>query len=382
MSVCKKIFCFLLASVLLIGVLVYTVPVSAISVSAKSAILIDANSETVLYEKNGREKLPMASTTKIMTALVAIEGFDLEETISIPSEATGIEGSSIYLCVGEKLTLRQLLYALLLSSANDAATAIAIHCSGSIEAFAEKMNSTAKAIGLESTHFDNPHGLDSKDHYTTAYDLAKLTAYALKISEFKKIVSTYKAEIPLGDNKNARLLVNHNKLLRSYDGAIGVKTGFTKKSGRCLVSAAERNGTVLIAVTLKAPDDWRDHTVMLDYGFENYVSEKLSPDPSVFSMPVVSGTASTVACAAREDIYALLPKDHGVLICRIEMPRFEYAPIAKGEILGKVTYFCDGQELASTDIVALQDTSLEKQKYTIWDRITNFIKKVLYEQNK
>lgn len=372
MSVCKKLCCFFISAVILTCFLVYSLPASAVSVSAESAILIDAQSGNVLYEKDAEKIRPMASTTKIMTALVAIEGFDIDMTVKIPPEATGIEGSSIYLCAGEKLTLRQLVYALMLSSANDAATAIAIYCAGSVESFADKMNDTARRIGLSNTHFDNPHGLDSSSHYTTAADLAKLTAYAIKSPEFKKIVSTYKMEIPLGENNNARLLVNHNKLLRSYDGAIGVKTGFTKKSGRCLVSAAERNGITLIAVTLNAPDDWRDHTAMLDYGFENYVSEKLTLEPSALSMPVISGNVSSVPCAMRSDLSALLPKDHGAIVCRIEMSRFEYAPVEAGEVVGKVTYFCDGQRLADTDIVALQGAELKRQKYTVWDKIIDF----------
>ena len=374
MSVFKKSLCFFISAIVLTGFLANLVPVSALSVSAKSAILIDASSQTALYEKNSKEKLPMASTTKIMTAVIALEGFDPDEAVSIPAEAVGIEGSSVYLCAGERLTLRQLVYALMLSSANDAATAIAIYCSGSIEAFAEKMNVKAKEIGLDSTHFDNPHGLDSPSHYTTAYDLARLTAYAIKNPEFKEIVSTYKAEIPLGESNNARLLVNHNKLLRSYDGAIGVKTGFTKKSGRCLVSAAERNGTILISVTLNAPDDWRDHTAMLDYGFKNYVSEKLTLDQKHLSVPIISGTESSVPCSLLSEPTALLPKDHEKVSCRIEMSRFEYAPVAKGEILGKARYFCDGREIASADIVALKSVELKKQKHTIWDKIIYFFK--------
>ena len=370
MSVCKKIFCFFFSSIIIICFLTSSTPTNAISVSAESAILIDAHSGKVLYQKNANAVRPMASTTKIMTALVAIENFDLNSKVRISPEATGIEGSSIYLCAGEELTLRQLVYALMLSSANDAATAIAIYCCGSIEAFAALMNDKAQDLGLKSTHFDNPHGLDSTAHYTTASDLAQLTAYAIRIPEFKEIVSTYKTEIPLEKNNTARLLVNHNKLLRSYDGAIGVKTGFTKKSGRCLVSAAERNGTVLIAVTLKAPDDWRDHTVMLDYGFENYVSKKLSPQ---LSIPVISGSASVVPCSLSSDLSVLLPKDHGDLVCRIEASRFEYAPISKGEVLGTAIYFCDGKEIARADIVALESVKLKKQRYTIWDRIINFL---------
>jgi D-alanyl-D-alanine carboxypeptidase/D-alanyl-D-alanine carboxypeptidase (penicillin-binding protein 5/6) len=317
----------------------------------------------------------MASTTKIMTAVVAIEGYDLDTNVKIPAAAVGIEGSSIYLCEGEELTLRQLLYALLLSSANDSATAIALHCAGSAEAFADMMNDTARRLGLINTHFDNPHGLDSDSHYTTARDLAKLAAYALTLNEFKTISSTYKTQIPLAGTENARLLVNHNKLLRSYEGIIGVKTGFTKKSGRCLVSAAERDGIILVAVTLNAPDDWADHRAMLDFGFDNYTAVELTKGISPLPLPVISGDTSLIQCAPREQLSAILPKDHGTILCRIEMDRFAYAPVEQNEVVGKIYYFCDGRELGCTDIITLQGTRLKKQKYTIWDRISDFFTK-------
>lgn len=371
MSVCKKLSVFTLSVILFFSCVFQA---SALSVSAGSAILIDAKSGLILFEKNADKIRPMASTTKIMTAVVAIEGYDLDTVINIPAAAVGIEGSSIYLCEGESLTLRQLLYALLLSSANDAATAIALHCAGSIEAFAEMMNQTAQKLGLVNTHFDNPHGLDSDSHYTTARDLARLAAYAITLPEFKEISSTYKTQIPLAGVENTRLLVNHNKLLRSYDGIIGVKTGFTKKSGRCLVSAAERNGTILIAVTLNAPDDWADHKAMLDFGFDNYISVDLTKDISTLTLPVVSGDIGLIQCAPREQLTAMLPKDHGAILCRIEMDRFAYAPVEQSESVGRITYFCDGRELGCTDIITLQSAALKKQKYTIWDRISDFFK--------
>ena len=261
------------------------------------------------------------------------------------------------------------MYALLLSSANDAATAIAIEIGGSIEGFSDLMNDTAKKIGLNNTHFDNPHGLDSDTHYTTAKDLAALAAYAMKIPEFREIVSKYKAQIPMCGTENGRLLVNHNKLLKSYEGVIGVKTGFTKKSGRCLVSAAERDGALLIAVTLSAPDDWRDHAAMLDYGFENYVSVPLSDGNINVNIPVVSGKADTVSCGTLEDVHVLLPKDHKNIVCRVESDRFLYAPVDVGESVGKVIFSCDGKTLAELELVALHPIELKPQKYTFWDKI-------------
>ncbi len=198
---------------------------SDMDVSARGAALYCPETCDFLYEKNGDVRMPMASTTKIMTALVAVKIGDLKEKIRIPSEAVGIEGSSLYLKEGEVLTLEELLYGLMLRSANDAATAIALSLCGSVEAFADEMNAYAKDLGLKDTHFDNPHGLDSETHYTTAKDLARLGAAAIENETVRHIASTYK--IIIGENESARLIVNHNKLLRSYDGAIGLKTGIT-----------------------------------------------------------------------------------------------------------------------------------------------------------
>ena len=340
-------------------------PIRAIGVSARSAILIDANTGQVLFQSNANQRMPMASTTKIMTAVVAIENMDLSARIKIPKEAVGIEGSSIYLCEGEILTLEELLYALMLASANDAAVAISIAVSGSVEDFALLMNQTAQRLGLDDTHFENPNGLDSSGHYTTAYDLAKLTAYALSIPKFCEIVSTYKKSIPLNDQPNARLLVNHNKLLRSYDGAIGVKTGFTKKSGRCLVSAAKRDDMTLIAVTLNAPDDWHDHKAMLDFGFENYYSVLLG-DFSI-ELPLISGEKTVVRCSADEKSFKLLPADHGEISCVVEMYPFVYAPVELGEKLGEIVYYLDDDEIARFPILSLEAVGAIKKNRTVWD---------------
>ena len=238
---------------------------SKISVSAHSAALYQPETNTFLYSKNADLRMPMASTTKIMTALVALEESSLDEIIIIDDRAVGIEGSSAYLKSGEAFTMEELLYALLLQSANDAAVAIANHIGGSSEGFAGLMNEKACSLGLEDTHFTNPHGLNDEAHYTTAYDLAKIAAQALKNEKFKEIVSTYKKTF-LNDERS-RTYVNHNKLLNLYEGCIGVKTGFTRQSGRCLVGAAERDGALLISVTLSAPNDWNDHKTLWNYGF-------------------------------------------------------------------------------------------------------------------
>ena len=248
---------------------------AGISLSAQSAIMIEAGSGEVVYSKNPDQRMPMASTTKIMTALVALENCDLQKKVTVSRDATNIEGSSIYLYPGEEMTMLDLLYGMMLESATDAAAAIAIEIGGDIEGFADMMNEKARALGLENTHFDNPHGLDSEEHYTTARELAIIAREAYSHPKFKEIASTLKKTIPLDGDEGARLLINHNKLLRRYEGATGIKTGFTKKSGRCLVSSARKDSLEFIAVTLNSPDDWNDHKKMLDLGFSRYESRTL-----------------------------------------------------------------------------------------------------------
>ncbi len=334
------------------------------SVSAKGAVLIEAESREILFEKNAHLPMGMASTTKIMTALVALESMDPDTLVTIPKEAVGIEGSSIYLIEGEQLTLCELLYALLLSSANDAATAIAIAVGGSEEAFCAQMNQRARELGLQSTRFENPHGLYHEDHYTTAYELAVIAAHALSIPLFREIVSTYTKKIHHDGIPNVRLLCNHNKLLRSYEGAIGVKTGFTKKTGRTLVSAAERDGMTLIAVTLDAPNDWRDHTAMLDFGFASYESVTVAPAGALrIPFPVVGGKRSEVALTNEEALTMILPKGHDAPTVRVQAyGRFLFAPVSEGEAVGRITASVKDRSVSSDLRTAESVEVLPKKK--------------------
>lgn len=339
----------------------------AVSVSAYSAVLIDARDCNILYAKNAAERLPMASTTKIMTAIIAIEYGDLNATVEIPSAAVGVEGSSIYLYTGEKLTLLDLLYALLLESANDAAAAIALTIAGSEEEFSHLMNDKAAELGLSDTRFQNPHGLDAEGHFTTAIDLARLSAYALKNETFAKIVSTRKTTIPLNGTEGFRLLINHNKMLRSYEGAIGVKTGYTRHSGRCLVSAAERDGLTLIAVTLNASNDWNDHRKMLDYGFSSYVSiSLLGVGKYDLMMPLTGGFNEWVKCTNAEEVRVTLPKIHGVISCTVECPRFIIAPVKSGEAVGKIIYTCDGRTVGESELVTTSAAESKDSRRGFW----------------
>ncbi|MBQ7337694.1 MAG: D-alanyl-D-alanine carboxypeptidase [Clostridia bacterium] len=385
----RQMLAVLVAMVILTLGILTPLPVSALtsasapfSLSAQAALLLDADSGAVLYEHNARTRLPMASTTKIMTALVVVENIDPSTSVCIDRRAVGIEGSSIYLYEGEWLTVEQLLMGLLLESANDAAVALAIAVSGSVEEFTVLMNRKAAALGLKDTHFENPHGLDATTHYTTAYDLGLIAAAALTHPILQRIMSTRRATIPLCDMRDpnmadtddsltvdedtipvgSRVLLNHNKMLRYYDGAIGVKTGYTKRSGRCLVSAAERDGLTLIAVTLNAPDDWNDHTTLLDYGFSRYTHVTLcSMGEYQTLLPVSGGKEGYVMVTNRLDAALTLPRDHGALTCRVELPRFLLAPVAAQSEIGRLIFLCDTdnngtkEEIAAVPLHAMYD---------------------------
>ncbi|MBE6588865.1 MAG: D-alanyl-D-alanine carboxypeptidase [Ruminococcaceae bacterium] len=381
MSKIKKSILFLLCLCLLLPSLCPTThatdATSSLSVSAQSAILIEAESGKVIYEKEANRALPMASTTKIMTALVALEEMSPDTLVTVDGAAVGTEGSSVYLIEGEQLTLAQLLYALLLESANDAAVAIAIAVAGSVEEFAALMNERAKALGLTDTHFTNPHGLDHEEHYTTAHELAIIAREALSNELFCTIVSTRKTTIPHAGEEGVRLLVNHNKLLRLYEGCIGVKTGYTQRSGRCLVSAAERDGVRLIAVTINASSDWDDHTRMLDHGFSLFRSVTLcKSDELLYPLPVVGGTDAYVMLGNRETVTATLPKSATEIETRIECRRFEYAQISEGETYGKAVFLSDTdgdgrkETVGECPLTALYTVSKKAHKNKFWAWLT------------
>ncbi|EJL25977.1 D-alanyl-D-alanine carboxypeptidase family protein [Brevibacillus sp. BC25] len=246
------------------------------SLSAEGAALIDVESGRILYSKNGTKKMRIASLTKTMTAIVAIEMGKLDAQVTVPPQAVGVEGSSIYLKNGEKLTLEELLYGLMLRSGNDAAVTIATHIGGSVPGFTYLMNEKAAMIGMEHTNFTNPHGLDdSNQHYSTAEDMAKLSAYALHNPVFRQIVSTKVKDISWEGEQWDRRLLNKNKMLHLYNGADGVKTGYTKIAKRCLASSATRDGRQLATITLNASDDWNDSAKLMDWGFANYPLQEL-----------------------------------------------------------------------------------------------------------
>lgn len=343
----------------------------ALRVSARAATLYEPESGVFLYSKNENERLPMASTTKIMTAIVVAEACEPEEIVKIAPEAVGIEGSSAYLSAGECFSVEELLYALLLSSANDAAAALAYHVAGSIDGFATLMNEKAAELGLSDTHFSNPHGLDDSEHYTTAHDLALIAACAVKNDRLRQICSTYKKSFV--SEERSRTYVNHNKLLNSYDGSIGMKTGFTKKSGRCLVGAAERGGLTFISVTLDAPSDWSDHRQMLDYGYDKLekITFARAGDYS-YDLKLLEGEAASVRVQSMDDASVILPRGEYEVKEYIKLPRYTVAPVKRGDILGTVVFTLDGKYAAEVKLVSTEDAPV-RERESFFKKIYNAI---------
>ena len=268
--------------------------------SAKSAILVHADTGTVLYEKNADEHMLIASTTKIMTAIVVLEHCELDDTVEVDARSAGIEGSSMYIKAGETYTVEELLYGLLLVSGNDAASALALHVSENIEDFAALMNEKAAELGMTESSFKNAHGLDEDGHYSTARDMAKLAAYCMENEDFARIAGTVSHTV------GEQTLVNHNRLLREYEGCIGLKTGYTMAAGRTLVSCAERDGARYVCVTLNDPDDWDDHKALYDWAFANYSFAEVIPAGLSHEVPVISGAESSAVAQTEGSARALI----------------------------------------------------------------------------
>lgn len=342
----------------------------AVSVSAESAVLLSAETGTVLYDKNADTQRGMASTTKIMTALLALEYADEHgnPAVKITEEMVAVEGSSMGLRAGDSLTLSDLTAGMMATSGNDAANAVALTVGGSSENFAELMNARAAELSLTNTHFVTPSGLDDPEHYSTARDMAQLTRAALQNEAFSEIVSQTNITVELQSPQRHITYQNHNKLLTLYEGCIGVKTGYTKKSGRCLVSAARRDGVTLICVTLSAPDDWNDHTVLLDYGFSQAKTYPLATECKT-QLPVVGGVSDTVTVTGKlSGTLSLLSGEEQSLIEVRYLPRFAYAPICQGDELGTIELALGGTVLYSAPLTAVFDVA-EKPKQGFWERV-------------
>ena len=305
---------------------------------------------------------PYYRTNEHTAKLLSNEDCEMATSFTVTEEMlSAAGGNSMSLKVGENIPFQDLLKGLVVQNANDAALVLASVVGGNITSFVEKMNEKAAELGLSDTHFENPHGLDAEDHYTTAKDLARLGAAAIQNETVRKIASTYK--ITIGEGESARLIVNHNKLLRSYDGAIGLKTGFTKKCGRCLVGAAERDGVTLVTATLSAPDDWADHRRMLDFGFEALTAyARLLPEEFTREISVLGGEKSTVTVYNREGFSLVERAGLGEVTMRLSLNPTAAAPIAEGDVLGKILFLRDGEMLGSLDLVAKESISAAKQR--------------------
>lgn len=343
-------------------ILVFSFPAEAIS--AQSAVLMDCATGRILYSKQPDKKSLIASTTKIMTALIVCEQCNVLDRMRIPKEAVGIEGSSMYLREGEILTIQDLLYGLMLRSGNDAAVALALYCGGTVEGFAHLMNDKAHSLGLSNTHFENPNGLDAQNHYSTANDLAVLASYAMKNPIFAKIVSTKNVKV------GERTLTNHNKLLWQLDGADGVKTGYTRAAGRILVSSAVRDGRRLVAVTINAPNDWQDHIQLLEQGFQKYSPRQIVLENEVLGMTeIAGGMQNTVELVAAEPFSFSLSQDEKITIS-LPAPGFVYAPIAAGQSAGFAQIYMNGQWIGKVPLIYGKTIEqLPQQKRSLWDRM-------------
>ena len=330
------------------------------SISARSYVVMEQSLNKVLMAKNENVRMKPASTTKILTAICALEEGNLSDMVTASYLASSQEGSSIYLKKGDKLSLENMVYGLMLNSGNDAAVAISEHIKGNVEKFASLMNKKAKEIGAKNSNFTNPNGLDHPDHYVTAYDLALITSYALNCEKFSEIVKT-KTKVINGENGFKRFLTNHNRMLNQYEGCIGVKTGFTKKSGRTLVTAAEKDGIKLIVVTLNAPDDWRDHEKLLNEGFLRVKKERIIEKDSIAGYSFVKDAyVDKVDVRFKEDFYGVLidGKNDYSIECKFDKLK---APIKTGDKAGEAVVKINNKEIYKCDLVASKEIERTKK---------------------
>ncbi len=358
----KKLVCIIGC----IAVLLNSFTVSAYNTSAKAAVVIDGYTGEILYSQNCDERLPMASTTKIMTALLLCElGGDLTQEVVTTREMVMVEGSSMGLQIGDTVSYHALLYGMMLASGNDAANTTAIAISGSVSKFVDLMNERAQAMGLKDTHFVTPSGLDADEHYTTAYELAIIAKEALANENFAKAAASQSARLCYGNPPYNRTLTNHNKLLKMYDDIIGVKTGFTSKSGRCLVSASEKDGKFVIAVTLNDGNDWADHRALLDLGLSLIKIKTFSPKISEIFIDVTDGSNLDVKIPSA----TINISENSSVDYLINLPYFLYAPIKEGEQIGSIGYYCNDVLVSELQIVAQHNIEYRQNKLILFFEI-------------
>ena len=364
-------------SLCLVGALCPVARAAGPEVSAQSAVVLTADTGAVLFEKDGHTPRPVASTTKIMTALLALEAAQEQgdPLVDITQEMVAVEGSSMGLQAGDSISLTGLAAGMLLASGNDAANAAALYLDGSLESFAARMNQRAAALGMEDTHFVTPSGLDGEDaqglgHLSTAYDMALLARAALEDQAFRQLCSSPSLAVEFAEPVKRVTYTNHNKLLAQYQGCVGVKTGFTKEAGRCLVSAAERDGALLIAVTLNAPNDWQDHTALLDYGFTQVEPYQLAGGDVRLTVPVVGSPVEVMSLRGSNGGEVTLPLGQGAQVERVvHAPKFLYAPVEAGEQVGEICWYLEGQLLDSAPLTAAGAAPLQEKAPSLWERL-------------
>lgn len=364
-------------SLCLVGALCPVAQAAGPEVSAQSAVVLTADTGAVLFEKDGHTPRPVASTTKIMTALLALEAAQEQgdPLVDITQEMVAVEGSSMGLQAGDSISLTGLAAGMLLASGNDAANAAALYLEGSLESFAARMNQRAAALGMEDTHFVTPSGLDGEDaqglgHLSTAYDMALLARAALEDQAFRQLCSSPSLAVEFAEPVKRVTYTNHNKLLTQYQGCVGVKTGFTKEAGRCLVSAAERDGALLIAVTLNAPNDWEDHTALLDYGFSQVEPYQLAGGDVRLTVPVVGSPVEVMSLRGSNGGEVTLPLGQGAQVERVvRVPKFLYAPVEAGEQVGEICWYLEGQLLGSAPLTAAGAAPLQEKAPSLWERL-------------
>lgn len=339
---------------------------AAPDVSAQTAVVLEAESGQTLWEKDADEPMLIASTTKIMTALVVLERCDLNRSVTVEEAWTGIEGSSMYLKAGQRLTVLDLLYGLLLASGNDAAVALACITAGSVEAFAGMMNERAAAIGCANTHFANANGLDDPEHYSSARDLALITREALRYDAFRQIVST--PAWTVGENT----YVNHNRLLWECEGVFGGKTGYTMAAGRTLVTCCERGGLTLICVTLSDPDDWVDHKALYAWAYGMYARDDVLAG-AVWTVPVIGGTEDSVPVTAGEAL-SVFHRGQDEITVEYRLPPFVYAAVEAGRTAGEAVAYIGGREAGRAALVYARDVpQAPPDEPTFWERVLDLI---------
>lgn len=369
----KKCVCVILSVLLLLSfpVAVNAETDSEPSISAEAYILYCADNGQIINSKNENKKMKPASTTKIMTSLIALEeSASGNKKVTFTDEMIA-EGSSMYLKVGEQVTLEDLATGMMMSSGNDAANATALTVSGSIEKFADYMNVRAKQIGMNDTNFVTPSGLDDENHYSTAYDLALLMTYALENEDFAELTSQKSATVEFIEPESKKVTYsNHNRLLSLYEYCTGGKTGYTMAAGRCLVSSAKKDGLTLVCVTLNDRNDWNDHIALYDYGFEKY-SCYYSDDSNFYAdIPCVGGKGDKVAVTGEKDTSIVVEsEDKSQIEQKIYADSFLYAPIGKNDVVGRIDYLIDGKVVSSVNLVAVDEVEIKKENKNIFTKI-------------